>query len=384
MLVSGEATVAKIWKGMRPETGFRSPETGFETKREKHEECEMPNLLMPAFPIPVFAAVVLLWFLIRAMVRREGPAVFLALIGLCALQALITALSMHYGQVWAMVLRPVTAASIPALAWVAFVTTAVRRADLRDLVHLIGPAFVGFCRLAVPVALDLAIPVLFAGYGLAILVLLRRGADALPQLALGAGDRPGQLWRAVAFALIGSAASDVLIVLAQASGHGGLMPWIVSVASSLSLLLVGGMALSPVLQPDMPEPFVASPADTAAEAEVLQRLSQMMTTERLYLDPELTLDRLSRRLRVPAKRLSEAINRHTGGNAARYINGFRVQAACAMLARGESVTEAMLGAGFNTKSNFNREFLRVTGKSPSGWRAGHVLRLGQSPPTLTP
>jgi AraC-like DNA-binding protein len=27
----------------------------------------------------------------------------------------------------------------------------------------------------------------------------------------------------------------------------------------------------------------------------------------------------------------------------------------------------MLGSGFNTKSNFNREFLRVTTLSPSDW-----------------
>ncbi len=32
-----------------------------------------------------------------------------------------------------------------------------------------------------------------------------------------------------------------------------------------------------------------------------------------------------------------------------------------------SVTEAMLSAGFNTKSNFNREFLRTTGQAPSDW-----------------
>jgi AraC-like DNA-binding protein len=32
----------------------------------------------------------------------------------------------------------------------------------------------------------------------------------------------------------------------------------------------------------------------------------------------------------------------------------------------------MLESGFNTKSNFNREFLRVVGKSPSEWLAGQT------------
>jgi AraC-like DNA-binding protein len=30
----------------------------------------------------------------------------------------------------------------------------------------------------------------------------------------------------------------------------------------------------------------------------------------------------------------------------------------------------MLASGFNTKSTFNREFRRVTGKAPTEWRAG--------------
>jgi AraC-like DNA-binding protein len=343
----------------------------------------MPEFPMPAFPIPVFAAVVLLWFLLRAIVRREGPAVFLALLALCAGQALITALAMHYGQAWAGMVRPVTAAAIPALAWVAFITTAVRRVERRDLVHAIGPAFVGFCRVTSPVALDLVIPLLFLGYGAAILAALRAGPDALPRLALAAGDRPGQLWRTVAWALIASAISDGVIVVAQVAGQAALVPWIISLTSSLTFALVGGMSLATDLQPEAEEP-ASDPGDDAAEAEVMARLHSLLAREALYLDPDLTLNRLSRRLLVPAKRLSIAINRHTGGNVSRLINGFRVEAACARLTKGESVTEAMLGSGFNTKSNFNREFLRVTGQSPSAWRANGVLRLASAAPTLDP
>ena len=34
---------------------------------------------------------------------------------------------------------------------------------------------------------------------------------------------------------------------------------------------------------------------------------------------------------------------------------------------GLALCEAMLASGFNTKSNFNREFLRVKGKAPGDW-----------------
>ena len=71
---------------------------------------------------------------------------------------------------------------------------------------------------------------------------------------------------------------------------------------------------------------------------------------------------------VPAKALSAAVNRVRGENISRVVNRWRIAHAAGMLQDGASVTEAMLGSGFNTKSNFNREFLRVTGESPSEWR----------------
>ncbi|NHF73821.1 AraC family transcriptional regulator [Paracoccus xiamenensis] len=43
-----------------------------------------------------------------------------------------------------------------------------------------------------------------------------------------------------------------------------------------------------------------------------------------------------------------------------------------MLLQGQSVADAMLSSGFNTKSNFNREFLRVAGASPSDWLQGEL------------
>ena len=101
----------------------------------------------------------------------------------------------------------------------------------------------------------------------------------------------------------------------------------------------------------------------------MERLKALIGGEGLFLDPDLTLARLSRRLRLPAKRLSATINRATGENVSRYVNGFRIRRACERLKAGDSVTAAMLNSGFNTKSNFNREFLRILGAAPSDWLA---------------
>ncbi len=106
----------------------------------------------------------------------------------------------------------------------------------------------------------------------------------------------------------------------------------------------------------------------------MDRLNALMDEETLFLDADLTLDRLSRRLRVPVKQLSAAINRTTGDNVSRYVNAFRIRCACQHLQAGDTVTNAMLSSGFNTKSNFNREFLRLKGCSPSTWLASEAMQ----------
>ena len=113
---------------------------------------------------------------------------------------------------------------------------------------------------------------------------------------------------------------------------------------------------------------VRSAPDPIADSEIVARLNALLTDQELYLDPDLTLRRLSRRLGVPVKHLSAAINRVTHGNVSRYVNRFRIERACERLRAGETVAVAMDSSGFSTRSNFNREFRRITGRSPSEWR----------------
>lgn len=70
-----------------------------------------------------------------------------------------------------------------------------------------------------------------------------------------------------------------------------------------------------------------------------------------------------------------AVNRATGGNVSRYVNGWRIDHACGLIGAGQGITEVMLASGFNTKSNLNREFLRIKGQSPSEWSS--VARPGR-------
>lgn len=329
---------------------------------------------MPALPLPMFVALIFGYLALRIVVLRDRPLALALLIGGIAVQGVILSYPLF------LPVQPVTAAMIPPLAFVAFQVTAVRQFDpVRDLWHLAGPAFVLFTRFVEPLFLDLVIPALFLAYAAALLLQLGRGADAMPRLSLAMGDRPGLIWRLIACALILSAVGDGAIAVVMWLGAEWLRPWIVVVLTASNLAGIGLLSLSPAVAapaadgPDGDEaPAPASPERDAADAALMARLDALMTRDRLYLDPELTLARIARRLILPAKQVSAAVNRATGENVSRLINSYRIRHACERLAAGDSVTAAMLASGFNTKSNFNREFLRLTGCAPRDWQPGAV------------
>lgn len=328
--------------------------------------------MLPTLPIPMIGALIL-GFLCVSLVRTQRRVTILAaLVALCAVQSAVIALVMHYGLSELRALQPVLASAIPPLAWIGLRRSGLERRGLEAL-HIAPLLLAGVAVLVQPHALDVLIPLLYFGYGGAILFAMSRGADALPHLRLESGESSGRIWRWIGAALIASGLSDLAIIGAIVSGHGALQPQIVGFSSSGLLLLMGALSLSRSLD-DLPEGTgeaktpKAGKGPSEADAQIMARLDALMEEGQLYLDPDLTLSRLARRLGLPVKTLSAAINSVSGENVSRYINARRIKAACASLERGESVTEAMLSAGFNTKSNFNREFLRITGKTPRAYR----------------
>lgn len=329
---------------------------------------------MPSLPVPMISALALAFLLAQAWASGRRLGWLGALIAICAGQSAVIALVQHYGVSALATVQPISATLIPPLSWVALVSSAKR--DLRriDALHLIGPGVTALAPTFRPDLLALWLPAVFLAYGAAILAAAVGGADGLPQLRIEAGDVPARIWWVIGLLLIASGLSDALIVAADSAGLPGLRPWIITVFSAATLSVLGALSLSSALSADPDDPVLpAEPDDrdlaaTEADLAILARLDGLMAERALYLEPELSLSRRSRRLGLPLKQLSGAINRATGDNVSRYINKARIAAAHRLLADGKTVTEAMFAAGFNTKSNFNREFLRVTGRTPRTWR----------------
>lgn len=317
---------------------------------------------MPSFPIPIFVACVLAFAALRLWQQRNYPSLLIVLLVLCAVQSLIIALSQHYGVAGLRLVQPITATLIPPAAWIAYKGWA-----RSDVLHILAPLAALAALLTAPQFLDVLLPALFVVYGGLIFYNAKQGADNQPDALLSSGDIPSQIWIVIGIALMASALSDLLIVAAQASGYSGLRPWIISVFSVGNLLVIGILSFSPHLQTrpdDIASEEIESPEP---DADIWAQLQDFMIAKKPFLDPDLTLSRLSRQMGIPAKKLSTTINLATGNNVSRFINQARIAMAQKDMLAGTSVTHAMLASGFNTKSNFNREFLRIVGKSPTAW-----------------
>jgi AraC-like DNA-binding protein len=329
---------------------------------------------MIALPLPLVLSLILGFLALRLALRGRPVPMIAGLLALLALQAFVNALALHYGHSAARLAQPVTAMAIPALAWLAWKTDALARPlALRDALHAIGPLTALALRWQGGLLLELLVPMTYAAYASAIALALHRSGPDLPRTRLGQGGNAHLLWGGIAVALALSALSDFGIALAMAAGQAARVPLIVDVATTALLLGIGTLALAAERLTAPPEEAEATPAPAATEDDhaLMARLHDLLETRRLWRDPDLTLSQLARRLQVPAKRLSTAVNRATGDNISRLVNGYRIRAACDALAKGTTATEAMLDAGILTKSNFNREFRRITGQTPTEWQAAH-------------
>jgi AraC-like DNA-binding protein len=115
----------------------------------------------------------------------------------------------------------------------------------------------------------------------------------------------------------------------------------------------------------------AAQIDIGLATALFQRWEALVRTENLYKQEfGITLTLAARKLHVPARQLSNAINQLYGKSFSVHLNDLRIhEAQRLLLAHPEMpVTEVMQESGFSSKSNFNKEFLRVAKVSPTVFR----------------
>lgn len=108
---------------------------------------------------------------------------------------------------------------------------------------------------------------------------------------------------------------------------------------------------------------------TDRELEKLKtRLQSLMEIEKPYLNPQLTLTDLAKKLGINTAVLSYVINTGFDKNFNDFVNEFRITEVKNKLRNGEAENSTLLGVafdcGFNSKATFNRAFKKFTGTSP--------------------
>lgn len=105
---------------------------------------------------------------------------------------------------------------------------------------------------------------------------------------------------------------------------------------------------------------------------VLPKLTRLIEEERIFLDPDLSLQKLSQLLHVHYNHLSQIINKHMGKSFNDYINSYRIEEARKKLAdpveSQKTILEIAYDTGFYSKSVFNTAFKKFTGMTPTQYK----------------
>ena len=90
-----------------------------------------------------------------------------------------------------------------------------------------------------------------------------------------------------------------------------------------------------------------------------------------HADEELSLTKIAKIVNMNANYLSENFKQVTGTNFVEYVARTRFANACDLLHNSNArISEIAFAAGFQSLSQFNRVFRRLSGKSPTQFRVG--------------
>ncbi|MFS4493564.1 helix-turn-helix domain-containing protein [Maribacter sp. 2308TA10-17] len=108
------------------------------------------------------------------------------------------------------------------------------------------------------------------------------------------------------------------------------------------------------------------------ESLAFNKMNNYVVNNQKYLDPYLSLEKLSEELEISTSKLSMLINQLSGKNFSDYINSLRVTDAKKLLSNPDfeayTIVSIGLECGFNSKSTFYSAFKKFTGQTPTAYR----------------
>lgn len=333
---------------------------------------------MPMIPLPIVLALVLGYFLLVELTQPAPRNRFaIAFLALVMLQLCMVGLRFGYGLEELGRIFPITASLIGPLAFLSFYNPASFRGKQAwlSMIHLLPLSVAILLVLFAPWYIDLAQGLFTLVYAVALIILGLNERDTFPWVDFNRREYVIRaLWSVVVLALI-SSATDFVIAVDGWRSQGTNIPRIVSWTSTvMALLFIPFITWQRFRTQPSTEAIGngSQQGDSVAESELMAQIDNLIASSQIHLDPDLNLNRMARKLGVPARQVSVAINRQREMSVSQFVNRLRIDEACRLLQQTDlPVTQVMLQSGFVTKSNFNREFSRRLGQSPSAWRNGN-------------
>lgn len=301
-----------------------------------------------------------------------------------ALSATLLSLHLVYDVPTLLPLRALLALlSIPCL-YLYFMAISLNgdRLGRRHLIHLL-PVICGIVVLTGNATwlMDFVLFATYLAYLCALLIIYRQRRTRFARL----GDYAPQtiLWlQIVLLSLALTLILDFIILAEIANGtalkeSAPLSISIVSITALVSFALIGALGrpslfehiynftseidLSKHPQPEQP---------TEAQKALADQITRLLQQPAILSDENLTITRLARRLGVPVRKASQAINSVARCSFSDLLNDRRIEFSKRLMTRNpdKALLEIMLDAGYATKSNFYNQFSKRTGITPAAYR----------------
>ncbi|MEQ9259837.1 MAG: helix-turn-helix domain-containing protein [Roseovarius sp.] len=260
-----------------------------------------------------------------------------------------------------------------------------RRADLWHLVPMLAVAAA-----VLTSAFQAIDPILLVTYGVylwALTRLLRKGPRHFRDLGPHLGTTLN--WLRIVIGVVG--ASLILEVaifteLARGGAFEASLPLLLSTALFLGLVsyaLLGAMGRPSLFEHVYNMIAERAPLQDAADDKpqpgpgdqtLFARVDALFDNPEVLGDDTLTLSRVSRRLGVPARAVSGAVNRVSGQSFTDLLNDRRISLATRLIEEDPErpLLDIMYAAGFGAKSNFYTQFKRRMDITPAAFRAQGV------------
>jgi len=137
--------------------------------------------------------------------------------------------------------------------------------------------------------------------------------------------------------------------------------------------------LKPYVRPEESKNF--SKLTKARIKEYIERITQLMTEEKKYLNENLSLRELALNMKADPNLISFILNKHLGNTFYDFVNGYRIEEVKNKLSDSAydhlTLLAIALESGFNSKTTFNRVFKKITGVTPNEFQKGLAKNRGK-------